>query len=259
MTQSRWRRVYVAQIRSELLKLSRMRVYMLLLLVAPVLLYSASAANPRVPDIEGIPGRIYLIANFGMFALFGTALFGFGLGLATERAQGWTRTLNTAPISPWTPMLAKLVVCMILSSAALGLLLIVAALAFGVRLPLTSIALLFVTMIGCSIPLGSIGLALGAWLGANSAPLVMILIYMIISSMSGIVVPLEMIARGNLALVYFAPIFPTFHAGQLALAVLRPSLPGIIPLHIIALAAYSVGFLIIAALGNRRNAAQSYG
>jgi ABC-2 type transport system permease protein len=251
----RWWRILRTQVCCEMLKLVRMRIYLVLLLGVPIMLYNATAINPRVPDLEGIPARVYMIATLGTFAVFGSALF----GVALERGHGWTRTLSTAPISPWIPIMAKLLVCMMMSAASLVLLLITGALFYGVRLPVETILLLLLTMVSCSVPLGSIGLALGAWIGPNSAPIVMILIYMMISSISGIVVPMEMIARGNLGLIAIAPLWPTFHAGQLALAVIRPALEGFVPLHIIALVAFTVGFLVLAVLGQRRNKLQSYG
>jgi ABC-2 type transport system permease protein len=260
MALRRWMRILPVQVQAEWLKLVRMRLYLVLLLVVPVALYSVTAVNPRAPDQEGIPARVYLIASFGTFGLFGTALFGFGLGTALERGQGWTRALSAAPVSPLMPLAAKLVVCMAMSGLSLAILLVAGALFFDVGLPVATILLLYAVMLLCSIPIGSVGLALGAWLGPNSAPVVMILVYLFVSSFSGIVVPLEMIARGNLSLVQFTPLFPTFHAGQLALAVLRPPYDtSFLPLHIIALIAFTIGSVVLAHWGSRRNASQQFG
>lgn len=85
------------------------------------------------------------------------------------------------------------------------------------------------------------------------------MIYLVVSSISGIVVPLEMIARGNPGVLRIAPLWPPFHAGQLALATVRPAYPGTIPLHIIALVAFMVGFLVLALLAERFRGAQRFG
>jgi ABC-2 type transport system permease protein len=251
--------VYWQQTRCEFLKLVRMRAYILMLSIMPLLLYAGSASNPRIPMQEGIPGRVYLLGSFGIFTLFGIALFGFGLDIALERAQGWTQTMRPAPISPLVPMIAKLLVCMFLSLIALLLLLVFAYVLLDVRLSFVSIGWLIATMLFCSIPLCGVSLAIGSWSGPNSAPLIMIMIYLIISSISGIVVPMEMIQRGNPYLVTIAPIWPTYHAGQLALAVLRPALLSSIVVHVLVLAGYSVLFFMLAFLAQRRNQSLVYG
>lgn len=235
-----------------------MRLYTLLLMVTPSLLYLMSAANPNVPEQEGVPGRVYLLGSFGTFALFGVALFGFGLGVALERSQGWTRTLRPAPISPALPFIAKLLVCVVFTTLALLTLLTVAALALEVRLPALRVLMLVGVMAACSVPLGALALALGSVLGANSAPLVMIVLYIFMSSISGIVVPMEMVARGNPALAALAPMWPTFHAGQLALAVVRPAASAV-GVHLLALIGFTVLFTSAAYWLQRREYERRYG
>lgn len=82
---------------------------------------------------------------------------------------------------------------------------------------------------------------------------------LVISSISGIVVPLEMIARGNPDVLMIAPMWPTFHAGQLALATVRPAYPGVIPFHIVALIAFTIGFLTIAHMAQKYRMERSFG
>ncbi len=259
MTLQQQANILIIQARFEFIKLIRMRVYTILLLILPLWLYSMSGGNPRVPDIEGIPGTIHLIASFGTFSTFGIALFGFGVGIATERGQRWTTTLRIAPISPLIPLIAKLFACMMFTALALIVLLVGAYILFGVQLPLAVIGWLLFTMILTSIPLCAMSLAIGSMVGPNSAPIILMMIYIVISSISGIVVPLEMIARGNPDVLMIAPIWPTFHAGQLALATVRPAYPGVIPLHIIALVAFTIAFLVIAQLANQFRLQRTFG
>ncbi|CCH55119.1 hypothetical protein BN8_04354 [Fibrisoma limi BUZ 3] len=252
--------MYRTQARYEWLKFARMPVYLITLLCVPMLFYLSTGSNQRMPPLtEGISTRLYLLTTLGTFATFGIALFGFGVGSAIERGQGWIRTLRPAPISPWVPVVGKLVVSTTLTAVAVLLLLLEATVVFGVRLPLTTASLLLLTLVGCSIPLSSIGLALGSLIGPNSAPLILVILYLFVSSISGIVVPMQMVARGNPMLADIAPLWPTYHAGQLALSVVRPASFNTILIHIIVLAGYLIGALAIAVWARRRSEAQTFG
>lgn len=252
--------VYRTQAKYEWLKFARMPVYLVTLLCVPLLFYLSTGGNQRMPPLtEGISTRLYLLPTLGTFATFGIALFGFGVGSAIERGQGWVSTLRPAPISPWVPVVGKLVVSTALTAVAILLLLLEARLVFGVQLPLATATLLLLTLVGCSVPLASLGLALGSLIGPNSAPLLLVILYLFISSVSGIVVPMQMVAKGNPTLAEIAPLWPTYHAGQLALSVVRPVSVDAVLMHIGVLAAYLVAGLGIAVWARRRSEAQTFG
>ncbi len=253
-------KLYATQAKMEWLKLARMPVYLIMLLCLPLFFYLTTGVSNKGPQIiEGIGRRVYQLATLGTFATFGIALFGFGVGLAIERGQGWQRTLRPAPISPWVPVAGKLLVCTGLTALATLLLLLEAALLFEVTLPMGTMLRLFVTLVGCSVPLCAIGLALGSWVGPNSAPLIAIIPYIFMSSISGIVVPMAMIQKGNPKLVEIAPIWPTYHAGQLALSALRPAPSETVPVHIAALLLVTGLALGLAWLAYHRRADASIG
>lgn len=251
---------YRTQAKYEWIKFARMPVYLVTLLSVPLLFYLSTSSSQRMPiSIEGAPTRIYLLATLGTFATFGIALFGFGVGSAIERGQGWVRTLRPAPISPWVPIVGKLAVSTTLTAFAVVLLLLEATLVFGVQLPFSTASLLLLTLVGCSIPLSSIGLALGSLVGPNSAPILMVIVYLFMSSISGIVIPMQMIAQRNPLLADIAPIWPTYHAGQLALSAVRPTSISAILTHFAVLTGVLIISLAIAVWARRRGEEKSFG
>lgn len=242
-------KLYMTQANMEWLKVARMPIYLITLLCLPLSFYlSTSMSNTGPKIIEGISRPIYQLATLGTFATFGIALFGFGVGSAIEREQVWQRTLRPAPILPWVPIVGKLIVCTGITALAFMLLLLEAALLFGIYLHVGTALALFVALVGCSGPLCAIGLALGSLVGSNSALPVAIIPYMFVYSMSGIIMPMAMIQKYNPKMVDIVPIWPTYHAGQLALATLRPAPAETVLTHIRVL----VLALVIALLAQRR-------
>jgi hypothetical protein len=70
---------------------------------------------------------------------------------------------------------------------------------------------------------------------------------------------MEMIQRGNPILVQIAPMWPTYHAGQFVLAVVRPAPAGSILIHAMALICYTALFAVAAVLVYRRGEGRMHG
>ena len=79
----------------------------------PVLFYAAvrgvfgGAGRRRHHD-----GATYLVVTYGAFGVIGSALFGFGVGIAVERGQGWLLKRAT-PMPPIAYFAAKMVMAMV--------------------------------------------------------------------------------------------------------------------------------------------------
>ena len=58
----------------------------------------------------------YLIATYGAFGVIGAALFGFGVGVAIERGQGWMMLKRASPMPPMAFFAAKLAMCAIFAA-----------------------------------------------------------------------------------------------------------------------------------------------
>ncbi len=80
-------RVTLADSRYEILSLMRQPGYALPTLIFPVMFYVFFGLVFKMGS--GVHMPTYLIASYGTMGVIAPALFGFGVGVAIERAQGW--------------------------------------------------------------------------------------------------------------------------------------------------------------------------
>jgi ABC-2 type transport system permease protein len=198
----------------------------------------------------------YLLATYGVFGVVGAALFSFGVGVATERGQGWLQVKRASPMPPAAYFLAKVFTCLVFALAIAGCLFALAATAGGVRLAPGGWVLLAGLLVGGAIPFCAFGLALGTLCGPNSAPAVVNLIYLPMSFASGLWIPLRALPD------FFqnvAPWLPPYHLAQLALKVVGFDEGGSLPVHLGALAAWTVVSLAIAVVAFRSSDDRTWG
>jgi ABC-2 type transport system permease protein len=113
----------------------------------------------------------------------------------------------------------------------------------GVALPIAAWLRLFIVEIFGVLPFCAIGLCIATLVSGQAAPAVVNLIYLPMSFLSGLWMPLSVlppVVRG------LAPRWPAYHLGQLALAAVGQPSQGAAPTHIAALAAVTIVFLAVA-------------
>jgi ABC-2 type transport system permease protein len=248
-------RRYALEAKYEFLKLMRMPGYALPTITFPVMFYVLFGLS--------FGGRFgptsmaqYLLATYGAFGVIGAALFGFGVGLAVERGQGWLSLKRATPMPPMAYFTAKLAVCLIFSAVIVGLLSILAA-AFGnVNLAPSAWLQLWATLIVGAAPFCAAGLAIGYFAGPNSAPPLVNLIYLPAGFLSGLWLPIEALPR---ALQELALFLPPYHLGQLALQAVGAGRGGAPWIHAGVLAAFTVAALAVALWGYRRAEDRAWG
>lgn len=209
-------RSYVLEAKYEFLKQWRMPAYSLPAITFPVmfyLLFGVMFGGGRPAGATTI--ATYLVATYGAFGVIGSALFGFGVGVAVERGQGWMTLKRATPMPPFAYFGAKLAMAMLFSTIIVALLAVVGVLLGGVRLPIESWARLFVTLVFGAVPFCALGLALGYVAGPNSAPAIVNVLYLPLSFASGLWIPIEALPS---AMRTAAHALPPYHLGQLALA-----------------------------------------
>ncbi len=105
-------------------------------------------------------------------------------------------------------------------------------------------------------PFCALGLAIGYWVGPNSAVAVVNLINMPMAMLSGLWIPFNVLP----AFVHRIALFlPTYHYGQLALAMIGQSRPESMLGHALVLAGFMVVCLALAHAGYRRDEDKTYG
>jgi ABC-2 type transport system permease protein len=109
-------------------------------------------------------------------------------------------------------------------------------------------ALLLTGMFGV-LPFCALGMFVGTLIKGQGAPGMLQLIYLPMSFMSGLWMPLPMLPK---FLQQIAPVWPSYHLDRLALAAVGLNGEPLLP-HVLVLIGFAAGFLLLAARRLRRN------
>lgn len=251
-------RVYWMEIKSEFLKLARMKTYSLSTILFPVMFYCFFGLAMGRQQQEGfsMPFARYLLATYGSFAIICAALYAFGVGLAVERGLGWLQVKRASPMPAGAYLVAKAVVAATFGAIVVGLLFALGAIFGGVAMPGQQWLALGAVLMAGAVPFCAMGLAIGCFAGPSSAPATVNLIYMPMAFCAGLWIPFEFLPHG---LQQVAPFLPAYHFSQIALAVLHAPVKGSMTEHAVALAAFTLIFGGVAWLGNSREREKMYG
>ncbi|MEM6638381.1 MAG: ABC transporter permease [Pseudomonadota bacterium] len=208
----RWGRAFVNEAGAEVLKAWRAPEFLLPTMLMPVAFFTLFAVV--VPGSSDSPA--YLLATFGVFAVMGPAIFGFGVAVANERERGWLDIKRASPASGGLYIAAKLFATVFFGALSLALIYGVAAFVAGVSLPTgTWFAMMLVHLAG-SVPFALIGLTLGFLLSANGAVAVSNIVFLALSALGGLWIPVFVFP---IAMQRFATLLPSYHLSELALAI----------------------------------------
>lgn len=208
--------VYLKETKYEFLKLLRTRSFSLSVVAFPVMFYVLfGVMNKHVYDGNVSVAKV-MLGGYACFGVIGAALFGIGVGLASERVMGWLELKRASPLPVMAYLFAK---CM--TAVAFGLVIVAILIVIGVEFaavslsPLEALKMFGVAALG-SVSFASMGLLLGLLVPANAAPGVVNLIYLPMSFLSGLWIPVRFLPH---MLQKIAPFFPTYHFAQLMLSV----------------------------------------
>jgi ABC-2 type transport system permease protein len=249
--------VYVLEAKYEFLKLWRMPAYAVPTILFPVMFYALfglAFGGGRLPG--GTTMGTYLIATYGAFGVIGASLFGFGVGVAIERGQGWMTLKRATPMPPLAYFAAKLMMAALFSSIIVLLLFAMGSMLGGVSFPAATWARLFATLVAGAIPFGAMGLAIGYLAGPNSAPAIVNILYLPSGFLSGLWIPIDVLPP---FLRTVAPLLPPYHLGQLALGVIGADRGAPMWTHVLVLFGFTIAGLGVALWGYRRDEDRSWG
>jgi len=250
-------RVYALEAKYEFLKHVRMPAYAIPSITFPVmfyLLFGVMFGGGR--PAGGITVATYLLATYSTFGVIGAALFGFGVGIAVERGQGWMTLKRATPMPPFAYFLAKVAMSVIFGAIIILLLAVVGMSLGGVRIPPGQWLRLAVTLIVGAVPFCAIGLALGYFAGPNSSVAIVNLIYMPMAFASGLWIPVEMLPP---VVRSISPFLPPYHLAQLALGAIGAGQGAPAWTHIVTLAGFTALGLGLAWIGYRRDEDVTWG
>jgi ABC-2 type transport system permease protein len=239
--------VILRETRAEFLNVLRQPAFALPTLLFPVIFYVFFGLVFSMNRSLHMP--TWLLATFGVLGVMAPALFGFGVGIAVEKGEGWLRLKRVAPVPVLVPLAARALMAMIFAFLVFAILATLAALFGGVELPRARWLALAATLTLGTLPFCALGLAGGLWLNARAAPAVVNLVYLPMAMLSGLWIPLPAFP-GWLQPV--APALPPYHLAAVALDVVGAHPTPAVAMHVLVLAVFTVLFLGIAAWGWRR-------
>lgn len=239
------RRSLAIEARYEFLRMLRSPGFALPTLLFPPMFYLLFGVIMHIGN-----GRFeaahYLMATYCVFGVIAPGLFGFGVTLAMEREQGLITLKRALPMPPHNYLLAKLAMAIAFALAIFAILAVLGTTAGGVRLAATQWATLGIVCAFGVVPFCALGMLLGTLTSAQGAPAVANLVYLPMSFLSGLWIPLFLLPAAVQAL---APLWPAWHLGQLALAAIGQAPAGGVSWHVLYLAAFAA---LAFALATRR-------
>ncbi len=241
-----WQRVfgaYVAEARSECLRYLRAPGFIL-----PMLLFSTVFYLMFGVLLNHGEASRYLLASYSAFGIIGPGLFGFGVSLAIERDGGLLTLKRALPMPPGAYLLGKMAMAMIAATIVTVLLVLIGVFLAHVSLSVTQIAKLMLTGAFGVLPFCALGMLVGTLIKGQGAPGLLNLVYLPMAFLSGLWLPLSMLPQ---ALQKIAPIWPSYHLNQLTLAAVGLNNGALLP-HVLALAGYTIVFLLLAVRQLRR-------
>jgi ABC-2 type transport system permease protein len=249
-------RMLLSQTRSELRIRWRIPAFSVTIVALPVLFFTFFGlpfARQTLPN--GTSMGAYLLASFAAYSVGSVMVFGFGIGVATERGLKVDVLMRATPLPPLIAILAK-----VLNALAYALLTLVVLIAYGVvvggvRQDLVVWLDMIARLLAGSMPFIALGFAIGYLCGPNVAPAVANLVYLPLSFASGLFMPLSQLPAFVRRL---APYLPAYHYGQLAWSVVGAASESLLT-SLTWLAGYTVVFLVIAMRAYKREESRKFG
>src|SRR5271155_5923226 len=108
--------IYWKETKYEFLKRWRMPIYSLSVILFPAMFYTLFGLVINRDASGGHQeAATYLLATMGCYGIIGVALFAFGVGVATERGQGWLEVKRASPMPVPAYFAGRVVTCLLFS------------------------------------------------------------------------------------------------------------------------------------------------
>lgn len=225
-------RVLGKETRYEFVRLLRTRAFSLSVIGFPVMFYLLFGTSNR----HNMFAR-YLMPSYSCMGVVSACLFGIGMGLALDRAQGWLELKQASPMPRFAYLTAKTISC-----AAFAIVIVAALVAMGITLGGVTLTAgeavkLAVVVLAGSIPFTAMGLLIAMLVPPNSGPGIINLIYLPMSFASGFWMPVDYLPHW---LKVIAPALPTYHLAQVALNIFGYAQTGSMLVHWEVLAGFTL-------------------
>lgn len=225
-------RILGKETRYEFVKLLRTRAFSLSVIGFPVMFYLLFGTSNR----HNMFAR-YLMPSYSCMGVVSACLFGIGMGIALERAQGWLELKQASPMPRFAYLAAKAISCAAFALVIVAALVIMGITLGGVTLTLGEALKLALVVLAGSIPFTAMGLLVALLVPPNAGPGVINLIYLPMSFASGFWMPVTYLPHW---LRIITPALPTYHLAQIALNIFGYAQSGSMLMHWEALAGFTL-------------------
>lgn len=231
--------IYYLESKIQLLKMVRTLGFSIPTLLFPIIFYTFFGIIFSMSD--SMP--TYVMVTYSVFGIMGPALFSFGVDIAIERGQGWFDMKEVSPMPASAYIISRIFLALIFSLIVVMLLFTMAALFAEVKLYTVQWVLIALCSLLGTLPFCAIGMTLGLYLKSSSAPAIVNLIYLPMSILSGLWMPINFFPE---TLQYFANVLPAYHLAQISLKVIDMDIGGKLWIHISVLLVYLIIFTTLA-------------
>ncbi len=187
-------------------------LFLMFSMVLPLMFY-AIFGTVFAPKSGAADFFAYLLGSYGAYAVSSIMVFNIGIGVATARAQKIDVLQRATPLPGWVAIASEIFTAMAVAVVSLIPLFIFGAAYGHVQLSAARWLLLLVSLVFGALPVLGLGLAIGYGASANNAPALANLIYLPMSVLSGLFIPLTIMPDW---IQRIGVLFPTYHYGQLA-------------------------------------------
>lgn len=202
--------VYARESWAEIVKSARMPQFIIPTIALPPAFYALFALAMGQGSAEGATRAL---ATFGVFAVMGPALFGFGANIAAERESGQLELKRLSPMPAGAQIAAKVAATTVFSLIAF-VLLYALGIAGGIQLSAAQWAVLSGVHTLAIIPFALIGLGIGYRLGQKGAIAVANIVFLAMAVLGGLWMPIAVLPQ---AMQTIAWTLPSYHLGEMAL------------------------------------------
>ncbi|WP_163507565.1 ABC transporter permease [Fodinicola acaciae] len=199
----------------------------------------------------GLSALKYIMASMAAFGAMTASLNG-GSRVAYERQTGWNRLLRLTPLRPWSYVLTRLVVALLISLPVILVVYALGATVGGIRMSLTTWLTSVVALWLGTIPFGILGLFVGFLSTAAVSGMVSSAVFLLLSMFGGLWFPVEIMPAFMATIARFTP---SYWLGALARDPLSGA--GISPQAVITLSAYTVVIGLFAMWAYRRDTSRT--
>jgi ABC-2 type transport system permease protein len=231
-------RVLLTEIRYAILLSLRTRAFSLSAIGFPVMFYCLfGLLMNRNETIGQVSVAKYLLGGYSVFGSLGAAIFGIGVGVALDRSAGWLELKHASPMPPLAYILSKCSMAVVFSLIITSVLTVLGISVGHAHLTVSEFARIAGLAALGSIPFSCLGLALAFTVPPASAGGISNMVYLPMSFLSGLWVPLQFLPK---ILQQIAPVFPTYHLAQMMYASLGAPSRGTLVTHLIGLLSFTL-------------------